>query len=96
MRASQARGVRSIDVGCLQVNLMHHPHAFASLKQAFDPKANVDYAARFLRDLFDQTGSWPQAAARYHSATPALGAAYRRKVLAAWVRNGAPRNAGPP
>src|SRR4051794_15299301 len=25
VRAMQARGVRSIDVGCMQVNLMHHP-----------------------------------------------------------------------
>ena len=25
VQALQARGVRSIDVGCMQVNLMHHP-----------------------------------------------------------------------
>src|ERR1700742_324258 len=30
-QAMQARGVRSMDVGCMQVNLMHHPNAFASL-----------------------------------------------------------------
>ncbi len=30
VRTLQARGVRSIDVGCLQVNLMHHPDAFGS------------------------------------------------------------------
>lgn len=30
----QARGVRSIDVGCMQVNLMFHPQAFASLDEA--------------------------------------------------------------
>ena len=84
VRASQARGTRSIDVGCMQVNLMHHPHAFANLAQAFDPASNADYAARFLRELFAQTGSWPQAAGLYHSATPELGAAYRKQVLAAW------------
>src|SRR3984957_12497003 len=28
VQALQARGVRSIDVGCMQVNLMHHPNAF--------------------------------------------------------------------
>lgn len=84
VRALQARGVRSIDVGCMQVNLMHHPDAFASLEQAFDPIANADYAARFLRRLFDQAGAWPAAAARYHSATPELGQEYQRKVLAVW------------
>src|SRR6478752_5008891 len=43
----QARGVRSIDVGCMQVNLMHHPSAFPSLELAFEPSVNADYAARF-------------------------------------------------
>jgi hypothetical protein len=84
VRALQARGVRSIDVGCMQVNLMHHPDAFASLEQAFDPAANAAYAARFLVELHGQTGDWPAAAALYHSATPELGAEYRRKVMAAW------------
>lgn len=84
VRASQERGTRSIDVGCLQVNLKHHPHAFASLRQAFDPASNAAYAAGFLRELFAQTGSWPRAAALYHSATPELGADYRRQVMAAW------------
>ena len=37
VRQAQARGMRSIDIGCAQVNLMHHPTAFASLEQAFDP-----------------------------------------------------------
>ncbi len=84
VRAMQARGVSSIDVGCLQVNLMHHPHAFASLDQAFDPNANADYAAQFLTQLHAQTGDWTRAAAQYHSMTPELALAYQRKVMAAW------------
>src|SRR6201986_1933464 len=28
VQAAQARGVRSIDVGCTQINLLHHPDAF--------------------------------------------------------------------
>ncbi len=43
VRALQARGVRPMDVGCIQVNLMHHPDAFASLEQAFDPAADAAY-----------------------------------------------------
>ena len=85
VRALQARGVRSIDVGCLQVNLLHHPDAFASLEQAFDPGANALYAAGFLVSLFGQTGSWPLAAAAYHSQTPTVGAPYERRVLAEWA-----------
>jgi len=82
VRQQQAQGVRSIDVGCLQVNLMHHPQAFSSLEQAFDPWANAAYGARFLNQLHEQTGDWTLATARYHSATPELGTAYQRKVAA--------------
>lgn len=84
VRALQAKGVRSIDVGCMQVNLMHHPNAFTSLDQAFDPVENARYAARFLVQLKAQTGSWEQATAWYHSATPALGTPYQQKVMAQW------------
>ena len=89
----QARGVRSIDVGCMQVNLMHHPDAFATLDQAFDPVTNANYGAHFLRELFNQTYAWPLAAAAYHSFTPDLGADYARKVLAAWGVPQAPSGA---
>jgi hypothetical protein len=84
VRRMRADGMRSIDVGCLQVNLMHHPDAFASLEAAFDPVQNAAYAAKFLNDLYAQTSSWPKAAALYHSANPELGEPYQRKVLAAW------------
>jgi hypothetical protein len=85
VRGLQARGVRSIDVGCLQVNLQQHPDAFASLDLAFDPTANAQFAAGFLIELFGQTHSWPRAAASYHSQTPTLGSAYQRRVLAEWA-----------
>ena len=84
VRAKQAAGINSIDVGCMQVNLLHHPNAFASLEQAFDPLANAAYAALFLTQLHAQTGEWTSATARYHSATPERGAAYQRKVAAIW------------
>src|SRR5579863_5161320 len=84
VRDMQARGVESIDVGCGQVNLMHHPDAFPSLEVAFDPEANAAYAGKFLKALFDQTGDWTTAVAMYHSATPEFGDDYRKKVLAAW------------
>jgi hypothetical protein len=80
----QARGVRSIDVGCLQVNLMFHPNAFASLDEAFDPRANALYAARFLNQLHAPGDNWMRAIAAYHSDTPALGAPYRALVMLRW------------
>jgi Transglycosylase SLT domain len=86
VQALQTRGVRSIDVGCLQVNLMHHPDAFASLDQAFDPVANAAYAGRFLTQLYEQTGTWPKATAGYHSLTPEVGGPYAEQVMAVWQR----------
>ena len=80
----QDQGVRSIDVGCMQVNLMHHPQAFATLEQAFDPQTNARYAARFLIQLFHQTADWPKAGALYHSATPEIAADYARRLEAVW------------
>ena len=80
----QAAGAHSIDVGCMQVSLLYHPDAFASLDQAFDPAINAAYGARFLVQLFEQTNAWPLAAAAYHSLTPDVGAEYARRVLAAW------------
>lgn len=80
----RARGVRNIDVGCMQVNLGHHPQAFESIEQAFDPHANVDYAARFLKELHERTRSWNQAVALYHSSTEALNRPYRQKVMQLW------------
>lgn len=78
-----------LDVGCMQVDLYHHPHAFATLTAAFDPAANVDYAARFLADLKRQHGSWMAAAAAYHSGDPAEGADYVAHVLYFWKEMGA-------
>lgn len=83
-RALQAAGVRSFDVGCAQINLMHHPAAFTSLEEAFDPDSNVRYAARFLNALRATTQSWPYAAAAYHSQTQDRGISYARRVMALW------------
>ena len=84
VRELQGRGVRIIDVGCMQVNLHHHPAAFATLEQAFDPAANATYAARFLGKLYAVTRDWTRATAFYHSATPELGESYQRRVAAVW------------
>lgn len=80
--AMQARNVASVDVGCMQVNLMYHPAAFASLDEAFDPAVNVRYAMKFLGQLFAETKDWNLAAAFYHSKTPDRALAYQQKVLA--------------
>lgn len=89
VRASLAAGVASVDVGCMQVNLRWHPDAFGSLEQAFDPVTNVDYAARFLLDLYARSGNWMTAAGSYHS----LNDNERSRYLASLQQNLAVANA---
>ncbi|WP_052045791.1 lytic transglycosylase domain-containing protein [Candidatus Paracaedibacter symbiosus] len=77
----QKSGVRSIDVGCMQVNLMYHPDAFESIEAAFDPEKNIAYAASFLKQKMTTRGNWHHAVADYHSATESLGDPYKEMVL---------------
>lgn len=88
VRKLKARGVKNIDVGCMQVNLMYHGDGFASLEEAFEPVANVGYAARFLKGLYASTNHWPTAASYYHSQTPHLAAVYRAKLMKVWSAGG--------
>ncbi len=92
VRQLQAQGVRSIDVGCMQVNLHHHPNAFPNLDAAFDPITNARYAARFLGELQASAQDWMTATGRYHSHTPERAETYRGLVSQAWA---AERQGGP-
>jgi hypothetical protein len=95
VQALQARGVASIDIGCMQVNLMYHPGAFRTLDEAFDPAPNAAYAARFLSSLHARTGAWPAAAAAYHSFTPERGAQYAKLIANVWAGAPVPATASP-
>ena len=78
------RGVTNIDVGCMQINLFYHGDAFASIEHALDPETNTAYAASYLKELYQSTRSWTQAAAFYHSSKPDRARAYKLKVLKHW------------
>ncbi len=79
--ALQARGTRSIDIGCMQVNLYYHPNAFPSVEAAFDPPTNAAYAVTFLTALHGQFKDWGLATAAYHSQAQAEGEDYQRRVF---------------
>jgi soluble lytic murein transglycosylase-like protein len=64
---AQAHGVKLIDLGCMQIDHYFHAAAFPSVNAMLDPVANVDYAARFLKQLRAREGSWTMAVARYHA-----------------------------
>ena len=83
----QRDGVKNIDVGCMQINLMHHKSAFQSLEEAFTPAANARYAASFLKKLRKRTGSRAHAVGRYHSGNwQGRGRHYWRKVRILWKK----------
>ena len=84
VQTAQRAGIQSIDVGCMQINLFHHPKAFSDLGQAFEPLENVRYAAVFLQQLHGATGSWTAAAMAYHSSSPGEGAAYGARLATLW------------
>ncbi|MBU0585620.1 MAG: lytic transglycosylase domain-containing protein [Alphaproteobacteria bacterium] len=65
--AARASGAKWIDVGCMQVNHHYHGSEFKSVAEMFDPRRNVDYAARFLLTLHARHDTWSMAVARYHA-----------------------------
>ena len=77
--ASVAAGRHSFDMGCFQINFHWHGHGFPSLEAMADPETGAVYAARFLRDLYGEFGSWSAAAGAYHSRTPEHADRYRAR-----------------
>ncbi|WP_441999988.1 transglycosylase SLT domain-containing protein [Microvirga sp. 2TAF3] len=68
-RFEEARrsGAKLIDLGCMQINHHFHSGNFTSLDSMLNPRANVEYAARFLKELKGRHESWTMAVARYHA-----------------------------
>ena len=82
----QAQGVKSIDVGCMQINLAYHGDAFDSIEDALDPETNVTYGDKFLRNLYEQKRDWIKAAMAYHSSVPTKAQRYKRKLASAYEK----------
>ncbi|MBK0398108.1 lytic transglycosylase domain-containing protein [Limibaculum sp. M0105] len=81
-RLAISEGARSIDFGCFQINLRWHGGAFRSLDAMLDPRIGAEYAADFLRRLYEESGSWMEAAGHYHSRNAGNADRYRARVVA--------------
>ena len=81
LHGALAKGKKSIDVGIMQINILHHPQAFKSYEQILDPVFNINYAAQFIEQLKKDTKNWRDAIGRYHSALPKFNGKYRNSVL---------------
>ena len=64
---ARSKGAKLVDIGCMQINHRYHGDKFSSVEAMFDPAGNVDYAARFLKELRVREGNWTMAAARYNA-----------------------------
>lgn len=64
---ARKEGHELIDLGCMQINYRYHATAFRSVSDMLDPALNVDYAARFLKQLKGRHDTWSMAVARYHA-----------------------------
>jgi len=96
--AALAEGRSNFDLGCFQINYRWHGENFTSLRAMIDPATNAAYAADFLSKLYDQTGSWPDAAAEYHSRSPEHADRYRERfaaIYAGLINGGAVADAPP-
>ena len=73
-----------IDVGCMQISVKWHSHAFSSPESMLDPYTNIAYAAVFLEELYQTHGDWELAIKYYHSADTKKNIPYLQKVNAVW------------
>lgn len=64
---ARRKGKKLIDLGCMQVNHHYHGEQFSGPAEMLVPDKNVTYAARFLKQLRQEHGSWTMAVARYHA-----------------------------
>ncbi|WP_255435461.1 hypothetical protein [Paracoccus sp. S1E-3] len=85
-----AQGRTNLDIGCFQLNYRWHGQNFSSVAEMFDPLTNARYAARFVSQLYAETGDWRQAAGAFHSRTQANATRYlaRFDELRAGLRAG--------
>ncbi len=85
--ANLDKGVTNIDIGLLQINWRFHGKHFKNISEILDTKNNIDYAASFLRKLYNIHGSWREAVRYYHSARPEHHRKYSRKIITTWLNS---------
>jgi len=67
-------------VGCMQLSVQHHRANFRPVERILDPAANVWYAARYLKRLRAESGSWSAAVARYNGGSRSQQRDYTCKI----------------
>ena len=84
LKNAVANGSRNIDVGCMQLNYRWHKGGFTSLEDMFDPVKNINYAAEFVKELFERHKNWEDTIKHYHSNKKKFNIPYHKKVAKVW------------
>lgn len=77
-------GKKNFDIGCMQINHYFHGNNFQTENQILNPLENIRYAARLLKKLKEETGSWKKAIAYYNSKDLKISTHYTQKVYQHW------------
>ena len=75
-----SQGEDNMDIGCMQVNWQCHKDNLQDPRDLLVPSTNIRYAARFLKTLYAELGTWAKAVAAYHSRKPEKGHRYLIKI----------------
>jgi hypothetical protein len=78
---NKGRVRQNATVGCMQLSVQHHRASFRPVERILDPAANVWYAARFLKRLRADSGSWSTAVARYNGGSRSQQRDYTCKIF---------------
>lgn len=65
-----AIGDKGASFGAMQIFTKAHPQ-YDILQGMRNPEYNIEYGAQFLKDLYQETGSWKKAVERYNGTGPA-------------------------
>ena len=82
----QKQGYQNISVGIAQLHVPSHRSKFSNSEKMLSVEDNLACAAKLLKRLKQQTGSWEGAVKRYHSPDPEASERYRGKVFGAWAK----------
>jgi hypothetical protein len=80
----KAKGHKNFDIGCMQINHFYHKDKFSSEEEMINPIRNIRYAARLLKELKAETGSWEKAVSYYNSRNLKYSVPYAQKVYQHW------------
>jgi len=87
LKAALENEAEQLGVGLFQIEYRYHAHRFDSVDAMLDPYRNAQVAAAIFSEGLQQTdGDLWAAVGLFHSATPALAAAYRNRVAERLIR----------